>query len=287
MSDATRLMPEGFERGPVQGANLIGEVTEALHRWLLDGFQAQGIAPPRIEEDLSFVPKDREEVVYVYMYRVARNESLMNVKKWRASTLSRATSNEIDEDLLFERPPLFLHLYYLLSVHSRFRSEAERLMGFTLMRLNEATHLVYRPRRYQLPDGKTLDSAGRPWSADAEGDVEMEKVSLALVDDLTVGDAINFFTINEAPYRPFVTYRAMCAMRGSMVAGPPTRVTTRPAHPWMAKPPPTTRPSGRMPQGVSGGGPASEEVPESPGMPQIGPEGFGHRTLDEPSDSED
>jgi hypothetical protein len=48
----------------------------------------------------------------------------------------------------------------------------------------------------------------------------MEKVSLALVDDLTVGDAINFYTIHEAPYRPFLTYQAKCAMEGSLVSAP-------------------------------------------------------------------
>jgi hypothetical protein len=47
----------------------------------------------------------------------------------------------------------------------------------------------------------------------------MEKVSLAMVDDLTVGDAINFFSIQEAPYRPFLTYRARVAMDGPLVAG--------------------------------------------------------------------
>jgi hypothetical protein len=46
----------------------------------------------------------------------------------------------------------------------------------------------------------------------------MEKVSLALVDDLTVGDAINFFSLHEAPYRPFLTYRARVALDGSLAA---------------------------------------------------------------------
>lgn len=44
----------------------------------------------------------------------------------------------------------------------------------------------------------------------------MEKVSLSLVDDLTVGDAINFFTLHEAPYRPFLTYRARVALDGPL-----------------------------------------------------------------------
>jgi hypothetical protein len=29
---------------------------------------------------------------------------------------------------------------------------------------------------------------------------------MAMVDDLTVGDAINLYSLHEAPYRPFLTY---------------------------------------------------------------------------------
>jgi hypothetical protein len=46
----------------------------------------------------------------------------------------------------------------------------------------------------------------------------MEKVSLALVDDLTVGDAVNLYSLHEAPYRPFLTYRARVALDGPLVA---------------------------------------------------------------------
>jgi hypothetical protein len=74
----------------------------------------------------------------------------------------------------------------------------------------------------------------------------MEKVSLALVDDLTVGDAINFFTIHEAPYRPFLTYQAKCAMEGSLVSAP-TSTTIRTNR--LDAPTPTAgpeRPGGRL-----------------------------------------
>ena len=40
-----------------------------------------------------------------------------------------------------------------------------------------------------------------------------------MCDDLTVGDAINFFSIQEAPYRPFLTYRARVALDGPLVSG--------------------------------------------------------------------
>lgn len=281
MSDTSpRELPESFQRGPLQGAELIGEVTEALHRWLLDGWSSDAGPPPRIEEDLSFVPKDREEVLYVYMYRVARNESLMNAKKWRPSILSLNKGDKsADDDVLYERPPLFLHLFYMVAVHSRFRSEAERLLGWAMMRLNDATHLIYRPRRYILPSGNTVDSLGKPWTADTrEDDVEMEKVSLGLVDDFSIGDAINFFTINEAPYRPFLTYRAMCAMRGRLLSGPATQVRTMRPEPWHTPPPISERPGGRMVPG--------REPLGSGASRQIGPPGYGHRPIED-NESED
>ncbi len=212
------ILGEGYERGPMQGRTIIGEVTESLHRFLLEGWNLEG-APPRIEEDLSFVPKDREEVVYVYMYKANQNAALMNSKRYRLAKFDLPGG---EKDTYWERAPLYLELHYLIAVHSRFRSDAERLFGWVLLRLHEATHLVYRPRRYTLPDGRQIDSRGHLWDPESfDEDTIMEKVSLALCDDLTVGDAINFFTINEAPFRPYLTYKARCAMEGSLISGPP------------------------------------------------------------------
>jgi hypothetical protein len=275
-----RQLPEGFTSGPIQGVNIIGEVTEALHRFLLDGWTFP-TPPPRIEEDLSFVPKDREEVVYVYMYRAAHNTNLQNSKQWRPARISLyGPTGPSTEQVFYERAPIYLNLFYLLSVHSKFRSEAERLMGWVLTRLHDATHLVYRPRRYVLPSGKPVDSAGRPWKPDAEGDdLIYEKVALALVDDLAIGDAINFFTINEAPYRPYLTYRAMCSMEGRLLAGPPTLV--RHHRTVLANPDGEgeERPNGRL------GGRDQVERPTGPKM-HIGPAGFGHRPIED-NESED
>lgn len=245
-------LKEGYVRGPLQGQNVIGEVTEALHRYLLDAW-ADAEFPPRIEEDLSFVPKDREEVVYIYMYRSAINTSLMNSKRWREARVQV----EGEDGVYFERPPLYLDVYYLVAVHSKFRSDAERLLGNVMMRLHEATHLVYRPRRFVLPDGREVDSKGRSYDMDVEDeDVIMEKVSLAWVDDLTVGDAINFFTIHEAPYRPYLTYQARCAMEGALVSAPAgTTVRIRPVVPQTRPGRAGERPSGR----IGGKGPSNSE----------------------------
>lgn len=268
------ILPAGFARGPNQGEGLIGEITEALHRFLLDGWTATDRPPPRIEEDLSFVPKDREEVLYVMMYRAARNTDLANSKRYRPSRLNGPDEGEV----YYERPPLFLELHYLVAVHSRFRSDAERLLGWALLRLHDATHLIYRPRRYILPDGRVVDSTGAEWSADNTGDdVVMEKVALALTDDLTVGDAINFFTIHEAPYRPYLTYVARCAMEGALVSGPGTTIRSHGAEAMRSEPPAAERHNGRLGRAPR---PAARR-------PIVGPEGRDHRPLNDPSDSED
>jgi hypothetical protein len=205
-------------RGPMSGKGIIGDVTEAMHRFLLEGYDISE-QPPRLEEDLQFVPKDREEVLYVYMYRLAHNPNLQNRKRMRQAPVFTGTGPEDGGEVYYHRPPLLLDLYYLVMVHSKFRSDAERLMGWALLRLNDATHLVYRPRRFLLPDGREVDSLGRPYDLEcdtAPDGLWMEKVSLALVDDLTVGDAINLFSLHEAPYRPFLTYRARVAMDGPL-----------------------------------------------------------------------
>lgn len=209
-----------MNQGPMSGRNIIGEVTEAMHRFILDGYDIAE-QPPRLEEDLSFVPKDREEVIYIYMYRLAHNPNLQNQRRYRQAPVFVGEDPEAGGEVYYHRPPLLLDLFYLLGVHSKFRSDAERLTGWLLLRLNEATHLVYRPRRFLLPDGREVDSLGRPYDPFTPADDDqlvMEKVSLAMVDDLTVGDAINLFSLHEAPYRPFLTYRARVALDGPLVA---------------------------------------------------------------------
>lgn len=212
--------------GPLVGRNLIGEVTEALHRFLLDGWDVSD-TPPRIEEDLEFVPKDREEVLYVYMYRIAHNQALMNQKRLKVAPVFMKDDPNKGGEVFYHRPPVYVDVFYLISVHSKFRSDAERMMGWVLLRLNEATHLIHRPRRFNLPDGRVVDSLGRPWDPtnftgfptteeDPDDGLHLEKISLALVDDMTVSDAIQFFQLHDAPYRPFLTYRARMGLDGPL-----------------------------------------------------------------------
>lgn len=213
------LSIDNLTTGQMIGHNILGETTEALHRFILDGWELTE-RPPRIEEDLSFAPKDREQVIYIYMYRVCRNPHLKNQKRWRQAPVFMDADPEAGGEVYYHRPPLLVDMFYLLMVHSKFRSDAERLMGWLMLRLYNATHLVYRPRKFALPDGRRVDSLGRDYDANARGDdnLIMEKVSLALVDDLTVGDATNLFSLHEAPYRPFMTYRARVALDGPLAA---------------------------------------------------------------------
>lgn len=216
----SKTLNPGLQMGPMSGRNIIGEVTESVHRFLIEGYSLSA-NPPRFEEDLKFVPKDREEVVYIYMYRLSQNQNLMNTKRYRQAPVFMNDEPEDGGEVYYHRAPLLMDLFYLVMAHSKFRSDAERLLGFVALRLYEATHLVYRPRKFLLPDGREVDSLGRPYNptaSPADDNLFMEKVSLALVDDLTVGDAINLFNLFEAPYRPYLTYRARVALDGPLVA---------------------------------------------------------------------
>ena len=156
--------------------------------------------------------------------------------------------------------------------------------GFVLLAMQETTHLIYRPRRYILPGGDVVDSRGQPWSAEYdprdEEDLFIEKVALALVDDMSIGDAINFFTIHEAPYRPYLTYCARCGMDGSLVAGDPTTVRSGGVSPSLSQQPARARPSGRLnPR-------KSPEESSGRFKSPFGPEGHKPRRFDDESSSE-
>lgn len=215
MSTPGMLARLGAVGGTHSSYETIGEVTEAIHALLKESYNLSDQVP-RVEEDLQFVPKDREEVLYIYMYRVCQNPNLKNQRRLREAPISVP-----GQGVFYQRPPLILDVFYLIAGHAKFRSDAERLLGWTLLTMNDATRILYRPRRFILPDGQPVDSKGREWNADANCDEDgllVEKVSLALVDDLTVGDAVNIFTMNEAPYRPYLTYRARLALIGPLTS---------------------------------------------------------------------
>ncbi|MBM74964.1 MAG: hypothetical protein CMK59_06165 [Proteobacteria bacterium] len=208
--------------GEMSGRNVIGEVTESLQAFIKGSWERYTgeERPPTISEDLTYESMDRnEQVVFVYMYRLAANTNLQNQKRWRQAPIYLQGSSE-EEGAYLHRPPVLIDLFYLVTAHAKFRSEAERLLGWLMLALNEATHLIYRPRKFLLPNGQSIDSLGRPYDPNVpldEDNLVVEKISLALTDDLTVGDAVNFFSLHEAPYRPFLTYRARLALDGPLI----------------------------------------------------------------------
>ena len=218
----------------MSGRNVIGEVTEEVKKFIMDGWIHYNgdEAAPRIEEDLKYEPMDRnEKVIYVYMYRLADNPNLQNQKRWRQAPVYMKDDPNESGNIYYHRPPIMIDLFYLIMVHGKFRSEAERLLGWLMLLLNEATHLIYRPRRFILPNGNAIDSLGRPYDEDAsmdDDDLVVEKVSLSLVNDLTVGDAVNLFSLSESKYRPFLTYRARIALDGPLVHAPSGTIVNMP-----------------------------------------------------------
>ena len=218
----------------MSGRNVIGEVTESIQKFIMDGWTHYNgdESPPRIEEDLKYEPMDRnEKVIFVYMYRLANNPNLQNQKRWRQAPVFMKDDPAETGNVYYHRPPLMVDLFYLIMVHGKFRSEAERLLGWLMLLLNEATHLIYRPRKFILPTGTPIDSLGRPYNPDVsmdEDDLVIEKVSLSLVDDLTVGDVVNLFSLHEAKYRPFLTYRARIALDGPLVHAPTGTIINMP-----------------------------------------------------------
>ena len=154
-----------------------------------------------------------------------------------------------------------------------------------MLNLHEATQLIYRPRRYHLPTGEVVNSLGEDWVEEPDNfdddNLIYEKVSVAMTDDLTIGDAINFFTIHEAPYRPYLTYRARCAMEGRLISGEPTIVRSGGVSPSGDLKDPRRR-SGRL---------RTNQPPEIPDKrTPFGPKGHNHQRIgDDPGkpDSED
>ncbi len=234
--------------GFMSGRDIIGEVTEAVKKYIKDGWTDERNLT--IEEQLDKTSMGKtDQFAFVYMYRLAHNNNLQNRKRFRrAPVFLNDDSNSTN--VYLHRPPIMVDLFYLITAHAQFPSETAKLLGWLLLRLNEATHLIYRPRKFILPDGREVDSLGRNYDPNVdleEDNLVVEKVSLALVDDLTVCDAINLFSLHEAPYRPFLTYRARIAIDGPLVHAPSgTRVSMDRAQQTTSSAPTTrTRPNGR------------------------------------------
>jgi len=239
--------------GLMSGRDIIGEVTEAVKKYVKDGWTDERNLT--IEEQLDKTSMGKaDQFAFVYMYRLAHNPNLQNRKRFRRAPVF-LNDGEDTSNVYLHRPPIMVDLFYLITAHAQFPSETAKLLGWLLLRLNEATHLIYRPRKFVLPSGQEVDSLGREYDENVDLDepnLVIEKVSISLVDDLTVGDAINLFSLHEAPYRPFLTYRARIAIDGPLVHAPNgTRVVMERAKQNPSAPPTGThtRPNGRPVRG--------------------------------------
>lgn len=239
--------------GLMSGRDIIGEVTEAVKKYVKDGWTDERNLT--IEEQLDKTSMGKaDQFAFVYMYRLAHNPNLQNRKRFRRAPVF-LNDGEDTSNVYLHRPPIMVDLFYLITAHAQFPSETAKLLGWLLLRLNEATHLIYRPRKFVLPSGQEVDSLGREYDENVDLDepnLVIEKVSISLVDDLTVGDAINLFSLHEAPYRPFLTYRARIAIDGPLVHAPNgTRIVMERAkqNPSAASTGTHTRPNGRPVRG--------------------------------------
>jgi len=204
-----------------QSQDTLGEVTEALHAWIRSGWQRES-ACPVILEDLAETPHGEEPAFYVLQYRVEPAGGLSTPRNWRLAHLE--VPGEFGTERFLERPPIFVDVYFLVAVHARFRSEAERLLGWVLLRLCEASHLVDRPRAFTLPDGRRVASDGLPLSGAESRGALREKIGLAWVQDLRPQEAVGLFSAHRAPFRPHLTFRARASLAGALRVAQPTTI---------------------------------------------------------------
>jgi hypothetical protein len=105
-------------------------------------------------------------------------------------------------------------------VESQQTDLANALMGAVMNGFHQETTLLYRPVTYEIK-GKYYDSTGRPITIDGDKivpskepgqpgafpKVRMERISVALVDDLAFGDACLLLKGFERKVRPYLTFR--------------------------------------------------------------------------------
>jgi len=187
---------------------------------ICDGLELNWVG---IHKDLDTQPKDDEEAtIYVALYRVDDMDEL-NLPAWAVKPLTRgpAPPDPVRQDLL-QIPPRFFYLYFILFVESSEPDLSHTILGALMNGFHQEPTLLYRPIPYEL-NGKIYDSRGRPMTPDgleyvrdpaalatpgANPKVAMERVSIALVDDLAFGDACLLLKGFDRKVRPYLCYRA-------------------------------------------------------------------------------
>ncbi len=204
---------------PTMGS-VVGEVTEAIVAHLAKGWVGES---PSIHENFSQPDRDGTPALFVALYRLARGAGSHSCRRPEVLGVPYSEASEVGAKAWVARPPLRFDAYYAVAASARHRSDAERILGAALVRLGEIATLVDRPRRFFLETGACVDSNGAPWSPTTVG-VARERVGLALVDDLDVHGAAALFAAWQAPWRPYVTWKASVALDGPTTSRAPTRI---------------------------------------------------------------
>jgi len=189
---------------------------------ICDGLELNWVG---IHKDLDAGPKDDEEAtVFCSLYRIDDIDD-MNLPGWpvKQSVMGRRgpqAPDPVRQDLL-QLPPRFFYLYFILFVESADTDVSNALMGAVMNGFHQETTLFYRPVPFEV-NGRVFDSTGRHLTSDgyryvrdpneepspgANDKLVMERISVALVDDLAFGDACLLLKGFDRKVRPYLTYR--------------------------------------------------------------------------------
>ena len=111
--------------GLMSGRDIIGEVTEAVKKYVKDGWTDERNLT--IEEQLDKTSMGKaDQFAFVYMYRLAHNPNLQNRKRFRRAPVF-LNDGEDTSNVYLHRPPIMVDLFYLITAHAQFPSETAKL----------------------------------------------------------------------------------------------------------------------------------------------------------------
>ena len=186
---------------------------------ICDGLELNWVG---IHKDLDTQPKDDEEAtVFCSLYRVDDMDDFglpgFAAKQYNPGPVPPDQKRQE----FVQIPPRFFYLYFVVFVESQDTDLAHALLGAVMNGFHQHPTLMYRPVTYEI-DGRSYDSMGRRLNIDghritvdvesapqegAHDKLRMERISVALVDDLAFGDACLLLKGFERKVRPYLTYR--------------------------------------------------------------------------------
>ncbi len=186
---------------------------------ICDGLELNWVG---IHKDLDTQPKDDEEAtIYCSLYRIDDVDDI-GLPTWPVRPYIRGPQppDGVRQEIV-QLPPRFFYLYFIVFVESPEPDLSNVIMGAVMNGFHQEPVLLYQPKPHEL-GGKLYDSLGRPLEYDgmdlktdptaeiqqgANTKLVMEKISMALVDDLAFGDACLLLKGFDRKIRPYLTYR--------------------------------------------------------------------------------